>query len=230
MTQPAAELVPLLAEKRREGAPFPVAWQDALRTALQAAHSDDDRARWRAALVATTPAWESAYERHPATRPERAAAAVLDDEREVLAPGDPVDFGGPGCAYCGQPLGADAHHCRQYCDDVCKRQAEGTPTAARPPAPEADKGSAFSAYPYQPETPEPDKHARVLFAACCTAVCGLVALGYRPSPVSVCHCVRSSCAMCAARARCSAVSGAWSRLMAVCGEAAGDLEFFSERS
>lgn len=75
-----------LADARRRGETFESAWTLALKRAT-AGQRRDERALWRAALADTREAWLAAWERRPASVPERALLAVaLDDDRDALQP------------------------------------------------------------------------------------------------------------------------------------------------
>jgi len=71
---------------------------------------------WRAALGSTRTAWQSAGQRDPATRCERALHAVAaDDERDAL----PANYVGD-CERCGSPIiakrrGPPATYCSSRC-------------------------------------------------------------------------------------------------------------------
>jgi hypothetical protein len=79
---PPERLVRDLADARRRGEPFAEAWTVALKPAL-VGQRGDERAQWRAALADTRPAWLAAWERRPASVPERALLAVAQDPERV---------------------------------------------------------------------------------------------------------------------------------------------------
>jgi hypothetical protein len=103
-----------LAEQRRHGVAFSIAWGRALRQAL---HGSTERQRWSDAIKSTRAAWEDAYLREGDT----ALAAFTD--RTV----------GSGAQLCKRstcpkslPLGA-----KGYCSPDCQREGEREREAAR---------------------------------------------------------------------------------------------------
>ncbi|MGI8729952.1 MAG: hypothetical protein ACR2LK_08190 [Solirubrobacteraceae bacterium] len=81
---PAVRLAQDLADARRRGETFEVAWDEGVKRAVTGQRADE-RTAWRAALHATRGAWASAWERRPASVPERALLAIATD-REAPEP------------------------------------------------------------------------------------------------------------------------------------------------
>ncbi|MGI8726925.1 MAG: hypothetical protein ACR2K6_04510 [Solirubrobacterales bacterium] len=122
VASPAKTLRVHLAEQRSAGAPFAAAWPRALQVALSEA---DEREEWSAVLVETLEAWRAAFERRPASRPERALAVVGGDpERTVPLIGDRI------CEYCEEAIAASKQSNAVYCSRECQRAANGRAVAA----------------------------------------------------------------------------------------------------
>jgi hypothetical protein len=82
---PAVRLAQDLADARRRGETFADAWTVAVKRATAGLRTDE-RTAWKGALADTRPAWLAAWERRPASVPERALLAVAaDPERVPLA-------------------------------------------------------------------------------------------------------------------------------------------------
>jgi len=128
---PAERIVDILAAERRTGTSFAVAWPAAVGQVLADAVGVELEA-WRAALTETRPAWAAAWERRPATRAQRALAAVADDpERQALAAGEHAPAG--YCARCDAPILAVPGQCgvrAMYCGGPCRRAASVARLAA----------------------------------------------------------------------------------------------------
>ena len=120
---PPETLVELLAAARRDGATFDDSWPEALQ---QAVAGQEDAQGWRDALAATADAWAVCWARRPASRPERALAAVArDDERVELEPDERVEV----CAHCDAGLrrsgrgGRVPRFCGRSCRDAASEMA-----------------------------------------------------------------------------------------------------------
>jgi hypothetical protein len=126
VTSPAARLVELLADARRAGEPFAVAWPAALQRALAGA---DDADAWCEALQATSEAWAAAWERRPTSRAQRALMAVADDpDRVMLDDDEPAEV----CPECDAPLRRRGRgRIAIYCGPACRRSASAARVAAR---------------------------------------------------------------------------------------------------
>ena len=82
---PSTVLLSQLADARRRGESFEVAWADALAAALAVVEQVWERREWRHVLDDMTSTWREAYLRVPAGKPERALAAVAQDpDREPM--------------------------------------------------------------------------------------------------------------------------------------------------
>lgn len=112
MTSPAADVRELLAEARRQRAPFDFAWGQVI-AVLRGA--DDS---WLDALRTTRWAWRNSYERVPARQAEDALRAWLPifDGREI-----PTLV--RCCDHCGDPLGERSDPRSIYCSVRCRRDA-----------------------------------------------------------------------------------------------------------
>ena len=109
VSSPPETLLRVLAEDRRQGVTFSDAWPRAVLAAAL------DR-EWREALNSTRDGWEGAYDRQPATRRERALAAV-QDELQI----NDADARGL-CVHCGDPIPATRGLKAIYCDETCRRE------------------------------------------------------------------------------------------------------------
>jgi len=127
---PAEQLGQILADARRAGDPFELAWPAALTAAVRGS-ATSDRGAWLAALQATRGAWRAAWERRAPTRAQRALVAVAeDDERAPLEPGDD---GTAFCARCDAPILAEPRRPgarATYCSLRCRRSASVARLAA----------------------------------------------------------------------------------------------------
>jgi len=112
-TNPAAALVEQLADARREGVPFEIAWPDALAAALTAEPVGWERAEWRRVLSSMVEMWRDAFERVPASRHERALATVAQDPDRVPLPDRE-------CERCGEEIPPDRGPLARYCSGDCK--------------------------------------------------------------------------------------------------------------
>jgi len=117
MTLPPEALVPLLADARRRGQPFPDVWPVAVADATASANGE--AAAWTGALEATRGAWERSYVRQPATRADRAVSLLCEDAELV-----PIAETRDGrCEQCDAKIPPDRHRNARYCSRECKRAA-----------------------------------------------------------------------------------------------------------
>lgn len=113
---PTVVLRELLAEKRRDGCDFDVAWSWSLERLFSPAPTGEARV-WREALGATRAAWEAAYAR--AEGPGAAALAILGDGRKPTEGVLPIGALPDGlCEQCGEPMNTGAG--RRYCSARCR--------------------------------------------------------------------------------------------------------------
>ncbi len=113
---PAASLGQSLMVARRHGVEFADAWEPAVARAL-ADVKGDELSEWLDAFEDTRTAWMAAWERRPATRPERALLAVAEDpEREAMADRE--------CPRCGAEIPPSrGGKPRKWCSERCRRAA-----------------------------------------------------------------------------------------------------------
>ncbi len=110
---PAAVLVEQLAAARREGVTFERAWPDALAAALTVVQTKWERSEWANVLGGMVEVWRDAFERVPASRHERALAAVAQDPDRQPMPDRP-------CERCGEEIPPDRGPLAIYCSGDCK--------------------------------------------------------------------------------------------------------------
>lgn len=102
-----------LAAARRGGVSFDEAWPVALAAAVNAAQWE--REEWRDTLSSMIETWRAAWERHDASRPERALLAL------VTPGGTPLPE--RACENCGKEIPADRHRNARFCSYPCRRRA-----------------------------------------------------------------------------------------------------------
>lgn len=113
------ELRDLLADARRHGVAWPVAWGSALHRTI--AGRTGGRL-WREVFTATAPAWRRGYERAPRTAADLALALLAESVNAAgAAPPERADVERP-CDWCGEAIG-DRRAQAVYCSEKCRRSA-----------------------------------------------------------------------------------------------------------
>jgi hypothetical protein len=121
---PAVRLAQDLADARRRGEAFEVAWPVATARAVHGQRADEGAA-WSTAFTATAAAWSAAWHREAATRPQRALLAVAQDPERVAMP----EHG--ECARCAAALPPPRHgQAQKWCSAACRRAASRVALAA----------------------------------------------------------------------------------------------------
>ena len=108
------ELRELLSDARARGLPFSPTFSFAVHTATS---GRPDGEMWRDVFSATRDAWRRAYDRQPATGPERAVAVLVAD---VVLGGE--ELPDRPCGWCGGNI-ASRHANTSYCSAGCRKLA-----------------------------------------------------------------------------------------------------------